>query len=198
MPQWAHLERFDVAAARCRAGTDAERGDRHGPDCAVLACWQVLLIVEACSSGEHAFYSGLKRGVSFAGGTAVGALATSDTIPPLPSAITGQPASPNSPIYPRGRDLNVTWIPGGFAQPNGVATLGGESISANNVSGQFQCTVPVAPGQFAAAMPDGSERAVCWALWLGQYDTPTAFTAPGLDKGIISSGTFLTTLAGFE
>jgi hypothetical protein len=35
-------------------------------------------------------------------------------------------------------------------------------------------------------------------LWLGEYDSPTTFIATGLDKGIMTSGTFTVSAVYFQ
>jgi hypothetical protein len=154
------------------------------------------------ANGPRVLWAGYPFTVSGAGGPNIGAFTASDTMPVLEGVITnlGQLST-----IPRGSDLTVQWVPSQFAQPNGVATLGGASLilepdGSVSVFSELQCTVPVAPGQFTIPAwvlsllpPSGTTTTSAGPtgyLWLGQWDTPKTFTTTGLDKGIISAITY--------
>jgi uncharacterized protein (TIGR03437 family) len=135
------------------------------------------------------------------GGPDVPAFSATHLMPTLGGTITS-PFGTGITV-PRSSDLTVEWLPDKFSQPSGVATLGGISYDFNpdnsiKVLSILQCTVPVAPGQFTIPAwvlsllpPSGLQlgRRIGY-LWLGQYDSPTPFTAPGLDKGLMTGASF--------
>lgn len=149
--------------------------------------------------------------ISGAGGSNVGAFTTSDSMPALATDLVniGQYS-----VVPRSSDLVVKWDPTRFSQPNGLALVGGYSIIDNadgspSVYAWLQCTAPVAAGQFtiptlALSMLPATPPAVNGSpvgygyLWLGEYDSPTTFIATGLDKGIMTSGTFTVSAVYFQ
>jgi uncharacterized protein (TIGR03437 family) len=162
------------------------------------------------STNARVLWAGSNFTVSGAGGPDVVAFTTSKTMPVLGSPITNIAYFSD---LSRSDDLAIEWAPNQFSQPNGVATLGGLSLDYNSdgsfhTVAEIQCTVPVAPGHFTipawvlsvlppsgTAPPNGG---VTGFLWLGQYDTPTPFTATGLDKGIISAATFSLNVVKFH
>jgi len=154
---------------------------------------------------------GVQFTISGAGGSNVGAFTTSDTLPALATDL--QNINSGS-FVPRGSDLKVVWDPTRFSQPNGLAVVGGYS-SLNAPDGSvtvdvwLQCTAPVAAGQFtipaivlstlpATPLAVKGVPAGYGYLWLGEYDSPTTFTATGLDKGIITSGTYVVNSVFFQ
>ena len=154
---------------------------------------------------------GVQFTISGSGGSNVGAFTTSDTLPPLATDL--QNINSGS-FVPRGSDLKVVWDPTRFSQPNGLAVVGGYSQFVNPAGSTtldvwLQCTAPVAAGQFTIpAMVLSTLPATPLAvkgvpagygyLWLGEYDSPTTITATGLDKGIITSGTYVVNPVFFQ
>ena len=161
------------------------------------------------NGAARVLWAGLKFTVASSGGADVGSIRTSDTMPILGSQITNVP---DFSSRPRNSDLNITWNPAQFPYPTGVATLGGASVVATPAGSlvaysQFECTVPVAAGQFTVPAVVLSTLVASGMtanghptgyMWLGQYDIPQAFTATGLDIGLISSATFSLTQVGFQ
>jgi hypothetical protein len=143
------------------------------------------------------------------GGAQVGPFSASVMVPPLASKFIN--FEENSSV-PRSSNLTLNWDASAFGDPNGTATLGGYSAILNSTGvlqsyAQFYCTVPVAPGQFAipaqvlSFLPPSSYTANGYAnggLWFFQYASPASFTAPGLDKGIMTAGTWSLTGVGFK
>ena len=140
-------------------------------------------------------WSGLQYSVSGTGGTDVGAFSATETTS-IPSAeftniIRGQ-------SLPRSSDLTVQWSGGDPGMQNGQVTIGGYSIRNPDYDNwsAFQCTAPVSarqftiPGWILATLPPsgtGQNGFVTYPLgwiWIGQYNTPVTFQAPGLDRGI--------------
>jgi len=109
---------------------------------------------------------------------------------------------------PLNSDLTVKWNTSDFSQPNGLATIGAISFNEGNVNVVLmQCTAPVAAGQFTipqwilSVLPPSGYNGTSQRrgfMWLGQYDPPVTFSAPGLDKGILSDVTFYLTQVGFQ
>jgi uncharacterized protein (TIGR03437 family) len=148
------------------------------------------------NNGAQFFYSGLNYTVSGAGGTKVGAFSVNDTSG-IPSAyfsgiIAGQ-------TLPRSTDLTVTWTGGDPSLQNGQVTIAGVSTAttAGNLAGTFMCTAPLAAKSFTipkwvlSALPPTATGNVLGILypmgyiWIGQFNNPVTFQAPGLDKGIL-------------
>jgi uncharacterized protein (TIGR03437 family) len=142
--------------------------------------------------------AGVTYSISGPGGPDVGAFTVSDAPPVFPAQLSVASGT----IVPRGSDLKVMWNSARFPQPTGTATLGGYVYVRNadlseKVVSFFQCTVSVAPGEFTipalvlSGLPEsGSVAGSNSYVWIGQYTTPTTFTATGLDKGLITTGTF--------
>jgi uncharacterized protein (TIGR03437 family) len=148
------------------------------------------------TDGERYLWSGLTYPVAGTGGTAVGALSVSD-FTSLPGAeFTGIGNSGNLSLS---GDLTLRWSGGDPTLQNGQVTIGG--YSANSALTQFellQCTAPLSAGQFtipgwviSALPPSGTggnadfSYPLGW-IWIGQYNTPTSFSATGLNGGIIT------------
>jgi uncharacterized protein (TIGR03437 family) len=139
-------------------------------------------------SDEHYVMTGV-------GGANVGAfsVAETSTIPSVKlTALAGK-------TFPRSSDLTVTWTGGDPTLQNGQVILGGLSLNADEtLFGEFECRVPLAPGTFTipswvlkplpstGATTEGSETFPNGYIWIGQYNNPTTFTAPGLDLGIMT------------
>lgn len=134
--------------------------------------------------------------VAGTGGANVGAFAVTDTTSISSATLTG--IATNQSI-PRSSDLTVQWTGGNPALQNGLVTIGGFSASSDfSLYTSFQCTAPAAAQKFAIPSwvlstlpPSGTQQSGSLTvqlgfIWIGQYNTPTAFTAPGLDRGIIT------------
>jgi len=161
------------------------------------------------SATTRVLYSGLAFTLTGPGGGDIGAFSTTRTMPVQGGQMTN---IGNYNTRPRNVDLTVTWDASRFTNPNGVATLGGlsEVLTADGTQttafAELQCTVPVAPGQFtipawvlSSLPPSGIYLArPTGYMWLGQYDTPTTFTATGLDKGLISAAEFFLNVVGYQ
>ena len=157
-------------------------------------------------NGQRYLWGGSRVSVSNGtGGGNVGTFATSDTVAGLASPFTNVVWFQSIPLA---NDLKLTWDSTVFPQPNGVATIGAYSASEGFQQGVLlQCTVPVAANQFTipkwvlGQLPVGGLNGQAFptgALWIGQYGTPTTFSAPGLDKGIITDITYYVRQVGFQ
>ncbi len=135
--------------------------------------------------------------ISGAGGTNVGAFSASDTTSVASAFLTG--LTVNQTVSVAG-DLTLNWRGGNPALQNGQVTIGAISADSTNFTrvAFLQCTAPVAtqtftiPGWVLASLPPtgsltfaGVDYPLGW-IWIGQYNNPTPFTAPGLDKGLIT------------
>ena len=154
--------------------------------------WGVL----ATNSTPQYLLSALPYLVSGTGGASVGAFSTSD-LTSVPSAMfTGMTADQTVPLS---GDLTVQWSGGDPTLQNGQVTIG--ALSANSdfsLLEYLQCTAPASAQKFAipgwvlsALPPTGKYQygttsyALGW-IWIGQYNTPTLFSATGLDKGLVT------------
>lgn len=139
------------------------------------------------------------------GGTNVAAFSTSINVSGSASMFTNIFRFGTIPLN---SDLTVKWDASAFSQPNGLATIGAVSFNEGYLNAVLlQCTAPVAAGQFTipkwvlSQLPpsgyNGNSQKTGY-MWLGQYDPPVTFSAPGLDKGILTDVTFYLTQAGFQ
>jgi len=148
-------------------------------------------------NGTRYLWSGFTYPVAGLGGTAVGTFSTSD-LTSIPSLTFTSPVSGAN--VPLSGDLTVTWTGGNPNLQNGQVTIGGYSAANTNFNQLelFQCTAPLAAGQFtipgwvlSALPPAGSgvndtiKYPLAW-IWIGQYNNPTAFSATGLTKGMMT------------
>lgn len=140
---------------------------------------------------------GLPYAVSGTGGAAVGAFSMSD-VTSIPTALfTGLSIGQTVPLS---GDFTVQWRGGDPNLQNGQVTIGAVSAdSVNFTQAEFlQCTAPVSarkftiPGWVLSAMPPTGtleyqqvNYSLGW-IWIGQYNTPTSFSATGLDKGVVT------------
>jgi hypothetical protein len=141
-------------------------------------------------------WSGLNYTVSGPGGAKVGAFSVADTTS-IPSVyFSGMTAGQT---LPRSSDLTVTWTGGDPTLQNGQVTIAGFSAgtSTGSISGSFICTASLAAKSFTvpkwvlSTLPPTATGYVGIApypigyIWIGQFNTPVTFQAPGLDKGIL-------------
>jgi hypothetical protein len=148
------------------------------------------------NAGPQFFWSDLKYSVSGAGGAKVGAFSVTDTTS-IPSAyFSGITAGQT---LPRSSDLTVTWTGGDPTLQNGQVTIAAASSGTANgsISGGFMCTAPVAAKSFTipkwvlSTLPPTATGYIGIApypigyIWIGQFNNPVTFQAPGLDKGIL-------------
>jgi uncharacterized protein (TIGR03437 family) len=148
------------------------------------------------NNGAQFFWSDLKYSVSGAGGAKVGAFSVTDTTS-IPSAyFSGITAGQT---LPRSSDLTVTWTGGDPTLQNGQVTIAAASSGTANgsISGGFMCTAPVAAKSFTipkwvlSTLPPTATGYIGIApyplgyIWIGQFNNPVTFQAPGLDKGIL-------------
>jgi hypothetical protein len=148
------------------------------------------------NTGPQFFWSGLKYTVSGPGGVKVGAFSVTDTTS-IPSAyfsgiVAGQ-------TMPRSADLTVTWTGGDPTLQNGQVTIAAASSGTANGSifGGFMCTAPPGAKSFTipkwvlSTLPPTATGHIGIApypfgyIWIGQFNNPVTFQAPGLDKGIL-------------
>jgi len=149
----------------------------------------------ALSSAGKFLYSDEHYVMTGTGGANVGAFTATDT-----SSIPNVKLTPIAgKTFPRSSNLTVTWTGGDPTLQNGQVILGGASFNADEtLAVEFECTVPLAPGQFTipswvlqslpvtGAITQGSVTSPNGYIWIGQYNNPTTFTAPGLDLGIMT------------
>lgn len=142
-------------------------------------------------------YSGYPYTVSSAAGKGVGAFTATDTTSTRDVAFTNIALSQG---VPRSTDLTVKWDGANAAMQDGQVTIGGVSFDDINYShyAMFQCTAPAAaksftiPGWILSTLPvsgSGQNGFVTYPLgwiWIGQYNNPVTFQAPGLDRGIFT------------
>jgi uncharacterized protein (TIGR03437 family) len=148
------------------------------------------------STGAQFFWSDLKYTVSGPGGTKVGAFSVADTTS-IPSVyFSGITAGQT---MPRSADLTVTWTGGDPTLQNGQVTIAGASVGSETGStyGYFMCTAPLAAKSFTipkwvlSTLPPSATGYVGIApypigyIWIGQFNKPVTFQAPGLDKGLL-------------
>ena len=103
-------------------------------------------------------------------------------------------------LVPRSADQTMPFTGADPTLQNGQVTLNG--YSANSDFTQFaaiQCTAPVSAGQvsipawvLSTLPPTGTGQNAAgftfpnaW-LWIGQYNNPRVFNAPGLDRGLMT------------
>lgn len=146
------------------------------------------------ASGKF-LYSDYHYTMTGMGGAKVGAFSVTETSS-LPSAkLTGL----NGQSFPRSSDLTIQWNGGSTSLRNAPTTIGGASFNSDGTVGtEFQCTAPAGattftvPSWILSTLPptgsvtSGSETIPRGYIWIGQYNTPTTFTAPGLDLGIMT------------
>jgi hypothetical protein len=149
------------------------------------------------SDGSRFLWGGLSYSVAGAGGSVVGPFSVTDILNGTASLIAS-PASGQSVSLKN--DLTIQWSGGNSNLQNGLATIGGISFAdaAETQFVEFQCTVPVSANQFtipawvlstlppSATEKNGTETIPLGYIWMGEYDTPITFQAPGLDRGIIT------------
>jgi hypothetical protein len=149
-------------------------------------------------NGSRYLWGGTNVAVSNGtGGPGVGPILVTDKINGVASPFTNIVFYQN---IPKAADLNVTWDGSVFPQPNGQVTIGAVSFSEGNTQDVLlQCTAPAAANQFTipgwilGQLPVSGKSGGAYPrgfMWIGQYNTPTTFTARGLDKGIITDATF--------
>ena len=144
----------------------------------------------------HYLYSDDNYIVTGPGGANVGAFTATDTTSIPSAAFAGVNANQT---IPRSSDLTVQWTDGNPALQNGQVTIGGFSASTDgSLYSSFQCTGPVTAQKFTipawvlSTLPpsgtgqSGSLTYPIGFIWIGQYNTSATFTAPGLDRGVIS------------
>ncbi|MGB7761092.1 MAG: hypothetical protein WBL61_14755 [Bryobacteraceae bacterium] len=148
------------------------------------------------NAGKY-LYSDYHYTIAGTGGANIGAFSATE----LASNVTAQFSGilPNTQI-PRTSDFTVQWdYPLNPTLPNAPVTIGGFSYSSDlTLSASFQCTAPAGAQKFTipawilSTMPptgtqtQGSLTYPVGEIWIGEYNAPTPFTAPGLDGGVIT------------
>ncbi len=142
-------------------------------------------------------YSGYPYTVSGAAGKGVGAFSATDTTSTRDVEFTNLS---RSQVLSRSADLTVQWNGANPAMQNGQVTIGGYSFDNGDYThyARFQCTAPAAaksftiPGWILSTLPvsgTGQNGTLSYPLgwiWIGQYNNPVTFQAPGLDHGIFT------------
>ena len=147
------------------------------------------------ATGAQFFWSDFNYTVSGPGGAKVGAFSVSDTTSIPRAYFSGITAGQT---FPRSSDLTVTWTGGDPNLQNGQVTIASYSGSTSgNIGGGFMCTAPLAAKSFTipkwvlSTLPPSGTGYIGIApypigyIWIGQFNTPVTFQAPGLDKGIL-------------
>jgi hypothetical protein len=152
-------------------------------------------------SGSQYLWSVVNYTVSGAGGADVGPFSVTDTTSAIDATVSnlsrGQTVS-------RSSDLTVQWTGGSPNKQNGQVTIAGFSASDPNGGSYslFQCTAPVAARNFtiprwvigslpvSGVFQTGTIVFPLGSIWIGQYNTPVAFQAAGLDRGILTDTFF--------
>ncbi|MGO4882861.1 MAG: hypothetical protein ACLP59_18875 [Bryobacteraceae bacterium] len=152
------------------------------------------------SSNGRYLWSDIKYPIVGAGGANIGQFSVTDVTGIPTATFTG---IANTQNIPRSGDLTVQWTGGNAALQNGQVTIFAESYNQVNANlfldGWLQCTAPQAaqqftiPGWVLATLPvsttvtysSGGSYPGGW-IQIGQYNTPTTFTATGLNKGMVT------------
>jgi len=141
------------------------------------------------------------------GGANVKAFSVTETSS-LPSAklvgLSGQ-------TFPRTSDLQVQWNGGNTDLRNVPTIVAGASFNDDETLGiEFLCTAPAGATSFTipawvlSTLPatgmttSGSLTVPNGYIWVGQYNTPTTFTAPGIDFGIMTDVFFQGNASTFQ
>jgi len=120
-----------------------------------------------------------------AGGKDVQHFSATMTMPP---AFTWSNVSQVASVS-RGQGVNVTWTGGAAGSYVDITGSSSATINGKTVSVSFVCLAPVSAGQFSVpvpvllALPAGNG-----SLSVGDYTNLQLFTAPGLDLGLLTSG----------
>jgi hypothetical protein len=158
------------------------------------------------ASGKF-LYSEYHYTVSGTGGANVGLFSATDVTGNVVAKLT---SAVNQPI-PRSSDLTLQWSYPGMPLQNVPLTIGGYSYSSDfTQGGMFQCTVPAGANTFTipswvlSTLPpsgtaqNGSLNYPLGVIWIGQYNTPATFSAPGLSGGVITDAFFQGSLVNFQ
>jgi len=127
------------------------------------------------------------------GGVAVGPFSVTDTTAPqIAATLAFTGIDPNQTI-PTGSDLVLQWTGGDASLQNANVTIWAWSSSQDvSRTAALLCTAPAStqsftiPKRVLAALPPSGTTGVHGELSIGQYNTPTSFTATGLTRGIIT------------
>ena len=133
--------------------------------------------------------------VTGSGGAAIGPFSVADVTRPNIAVTLGFTNVDLLQTVPRGSDLVLQWTGGDSTLQNGNVTIAGWSYSqvdghAGNPA-YLLCTAPLSaqtftiPKRVLAALPVTGDNGY-GMISIGQYDTPTSFTATGLTRGIIT------------
>jgi uncharacterized protein (TIGR03437 family) len=186
----------DSSAAQLDAG--AALSVQYAPVVALPQEYNGFYAAYLSGDGRY-LWSGLTYPVVGTGGSAVGPFSVTDVTSVPTATLTG---ITNSQTLSLSGDLTIEWTGGDPTMQNGQVTIFAESynqLAANTYLAEFlQCTAPVAaqkftiPGWVLSAMPPSSTLGSAgdtypggW-IQVGQYNTPTTFTATGLTSGIIT------------
>lgn len=160
------------------------------------------------STAAHYFYSGDNYSVTGSGGTNVGAFTATETTS-IPSVVFTGIA--NDQPVPRTGNLAVQWTFSNNNLQSVPVTIGGFSSSTDgSLYTSFQCTAPAGATSFtipswllSTLPPSGTQTSGSFVypigfIWVGQYNTPKTFTAPGLDRGVISDAFFQGKIVNYQ
>ena len=142
-------------------------------------------------------WPGAAYSVSGTGGKSVGAFSVSGRGGLAGVQFTNVTATQ---AIPRNAAFTVQWSGGDPSIQSGQVTLGGYSAADSTYIQltYFQCQAPASAGQLTIpasilsmlpATGTGQSGSITYPLgwlWIGQYDNPVSFSAPGLDSGIIT------------
>jgi len=154
------------------------------------------------SDGSRYLWGGRVYQMSGDGGTQIGPFSVDDTMNGTAPLISSPSQSQTVSLQ---GSLTLQWTGGNPNLQNGLVTIGGVSFIDTERSHymELQCTAPLAPGQFtvpawiiatlpkSAIMHNGNQAIPLGYVWIGEADTPTAFQAFGLSKGIITNTFYL-------
>lgn len=146
-------------------------------------------------------WSGLTYTISGGGGANIGSFSATETTGVAGVKLANISSGQSLPLA---GDLTVQWTGGDPKLQNGQVTIGGFSASSPDYSQwvMWQCSAPVSaqsftiPGWILATMPPsgtGMSGTIAYPLgwiWIGQYSNPVTFSAPGLDRGVITDAFF--------
>ena len=131
--------------------------------------------------------------VAGSGGAAVGPFSVTDVSSSKTAATLAFTGITPQQSIPLASDLALQWTGGDPALQNGTVTILATSLSQDgSQNGLILCTAPAAtqsftiPKRVLAALPASGSATGYGQLSIGQYNTPTSFTATGLTRGIIT------------
>jgi hypothetical protein len=131
--------------------------------------------------------------VAGTGGAAVGPFSVNDvTSSKIAATLAFTGITPQQTV-PLGSDLALQWTGGDPALQGGNVSILATSLSSDRTQyGFVMCTAPVSqqtftiPKRLLAVLPVSGSTGGYGLISIGQYNTPTSFSATGLTRGIIT------------